>query len=146
MARRFQNKRNESGSLLASVFIIAIGFGGCLFVVSAMSPASFSTAAWSLGSVLTVFLALVVWFRFGRTPNSNTDFLISSVRSRRDDGAKDYEPRIAGQSRSQSMAGTNQPITAQEVREIQVANANTWVPANARQGKSKSPQSLRQDD
>jgi len=138
MARRFHSKRNESGSMLAAVFIITLGVGGCLFVVSAMSPESFVSAAWVLGGVLAAFLALTFWFRFGKTQNSSFGFLLSSTRNRRDDGVQDYEPRIAGQSQLSAVTGTNQPITAQEVHEIRVTSANTWVPAKSGRGKKKS--------
>lgn len=137
MPRRFHNNRNDSGSLLASVFILALGSGCCLFLVSAMSPRSFAVTAWGLGGVLSVFLTLIVLQRFGKIPNTNLGFLFTSARNRRDDGAADYEPRIAGQSRSSSMIGTNQPISAKEAHEIQVTSANTWVPANSARNRKK---------
>lgn len=131
MARRFHNHRKESGSLLAAVFITALGVGCCLFVVSAMSPASFSAAAWSLGGLLTVVFTLIVLFRYGRSPGTDSGFLLLSSRSRRDDGLGDYEPRVANQSTLSSATGTNRPISAKEVHEIQVTSANTWVPASS---------------
>ena len=130
MAKRFQNHRKESGSLLAAVFITALGVGCCLFVVSAMSPASFSAAAWALGGMLTVVFTLIVLFRYGKAPGSSSGFLLLSTRNRRDDGLGDYEPRVANQSTKPSATGTNRPISAQEVHEIQVTSANTWVPAS----------------
>ena len=137
MAKRFHHNRNDSGSLLASVFILALGSGCCLFLVSAMSPTSFAMTAWGLGGALSVFLTLIVLQRFGKMPNTNLGFLFSSSRNRRDDGAADYEPRIAGQSRSISAVGTNQPITATEVHEIKVTSANTWVPAKSGRNRKK---------
>ena len=138
MTRRFQHNRKEAGSLLASVFITVLGFGGCLFVVSALSPESFLKAAAILGGVLTVFFTLIVLFRFGKSPHTSLGFLFSSTRNRRDDGVSDYEPRIANQSRSSTTAGTNQPITAKEAHEIQVTSANTWVPASSGRRRKKS--------
>ncbi|MCA9008240.1 MAG: hypothetical protein KDB01_00765 [Planctomycetaceae bacterium] len=131
MARRFQNHRKESGSLLAAVFITALGVGCCLFVVSAMSPASFSAAAWALGGMLTVVFTIIVLFRYGKAPGNSSGFLLLSARNRRDDGLGDYEPRVANQSTPTSATGTNRPISAQEVHEIQVTSANTWVPASS---------------
>lgn len=130
MARRFQHNRNDAGSLLASVFILALGSACCLFLVAAMSPASFARTAWGLGGFCTVFLILIVLQRFGKSPGSSLSFLHSSSRNRRDDGLKDYEPRKAGENRQKSAVGTNRPISAQEAHEIQVTSPNTWVPAN----------------
>lgn len=137
MPKRFRHNRNDAGSLLASVFILALGSGCCLFLVAAMSPESFVRTAWGLGGMLTLFLTLIVLQRFGKIPNTNLGFLFSTARNRRDDGASDYEPRIAGSPRSSSTVGTNQPISAQEAREIQVTSANTWVPANSGRRRKK---------
>ena len=137
MPKRFHHNRNDSGSLLASVFILALGSACCLFLVSAMSPAAFARTAWGLGGALSVFLTLIVLQRFGKIPNTNLGFLFSSARNRRDDGASDYEPRIADQSRATSRVGTNQPISAQEVHEIKVTSANTWVPAKSSRNRKK---------
>ena len=137
MPKRFHHNRNDNGSLLAAVFILALGSGCCLFLVSAMSPTSFAMTAWGLGGALSVFLTLIVLQRFGKMPNANLGFLFSSARNRRDDGAADYEPRIAGQSRSSSVVGTNQPISAREAHEIKVTSANTWVPAKSGRNRKK---------
>lgn len=137
MPKRFHHNRNDNGSLLASVFILALGSGCCLFLVSAMSPTSFAMTAWGLGGALSVFLTLIVLQRFGKMPNANLGFLFSSARNRRDDGAADYEPRIAGQSRSSSVVGTNQPISAREAHEIKVTSANTWVPTKSGRNQKK---------
>lgn len=125
--------RQSSGIRLYSV----LGSGCCLFLVSAMSPASLAMTAWGLGGVFFVFLILIVLQRFGKLPSSSLGFLFSSARNRRDDGAADYEPRIAGQSRSSSMVGTNQPISANEAHEIKVTSANTWIPAKSGRNRKK---------
>ncbi len=137
MPKRFHHKRNDSGSLLASVLILTLGSGCCLFLVSAMSPASFAGTAWGLGGAFSVFLTLIVLQRFGKMPNTNLGFQFSSARNRRDDGAADYEPRIAGQTRSSSIVGTNQPISAKEAHEIKVTSPNTWVPAKSGRNRKK---------
>jgi len=131
MSKRFSNNRNDAGSLLASIFILTLGAGCCLFLVAAMSPASLGTTACWLGGIFSAYLTLVVFQRFGKIPKGNLSFLLSSSRNRRDDGIKDYEPRIAGKSRSTTMLGTNQPISAKDAHEIQITSANTWVPANS---------------
>ena len=137
MPKKFFHSRNDAGSLLASVFILTLGFGCCLFLVAVVSPNSIANTAWGLGGVLCVFLTLIVLQRFGKVPNANLGFLSSTARTRRDDGVADYEPRIAGQSRSSSTVGTNQPISAQEAHEIKVMSANTWVPAKSGRSRKK---------
>ena len=131
MAKRFGNNRNDAGSMLASIFILTLGCGCCLFLVAAMSPASLGTTACWLGGIFAAYLTLVVFQRFGKLPNANLSFLLSSSRNRRDDGLKDYEPRISGKSQSKETLGTNQPISAKDAHEIQITSANTWVPANS---------------
>jgi hypothetical protein len=131
MAKRFSNNRNDAGSMLASIFILTLGCGSCLFLVAAMSPESLGMTACWIGGIFTIFATLVVLQRFGKIPNGSLSFLLSSSRNRRDDGLKDYEPRIAGKSRSTMIVGTNEPISAKDAHEIQITSANTWVPANS---------------
>jgi len=135
MPRRFQHNRSDAGSLLAAVFIIALGAGCCLFLVAAMSPANLAKTAWGLGAFCTVFLILIVLQRFGKSAGG-LSFLFSASRNRRDDGLQDYEPRMAGEKRS-SMVGTNRPISAKEAHDIQITSANTWVPANSGRSRKK---------
>jgi hypothetical protein len=131
MTKRFSNNRNDAGSLLASIFILTLGSGCCLFLVAAMSPASLGTTACWIGGIFAAFVTFVVLQRFGKIPNGNLSFLLSSSRNRRDDGLKEYEPRIAESLRSTTTLGTNQPISAKDAHEIQITSANTWVPANS---------------
>lgn len=134
MGRRFRSNPDDSGSLLASMFIIALGAGCCLFTVVAMSPSSMPVALWIGGGIMSVFVIIIVMQRFGRIPQGSLSFLLSSSRNRRDDGARDYEPRKVADGRSQSV-GTNRPITAEEAHQIKVTSPNTWVPAASRRKK-----------
>lgn len=132
MGRRFQSNRNDSGSLLASVFILALGGGSCIFTVAAMSPQSLPTALWTVGGVVGAFLLLVILQRFGKLPQTDLSFLLTAQKNRRDDGAADYMPRKANEHPSGSPTGTNRPISAEEAHEIKLTSANTWVPAPSR--------------
>lgn len=136
MGRRGHGNRNDAGSLLASVFILALGAGCSLFTVAAMSPSSLPTAMWTVGGIIGAFMVFVILQRFGKAPNADLGFIFSSRRNQRDDGLKDYEPRKAGDARP-IISGTNQPISAAEVQEIKVTSANTWVPANSASGRRK---------
>ena len=136
MGRRGHGNRNDAGSLLASVFILALGAGCSLFTVAAMSPSSLPTAMWTVGGIIGAFMVFVILQRFGKVPNADMGFILSSRRNKRDDGLSDYEPRKAGDPRP-IVSGTNQPISAAEVHEIKVTSANTWVPANSASGRRK---------
>ena len=136
MGRRGHGNRNDAGSLLASVFILALGGGCSLFTVAAMSPASLPTAMWTVGGIIGAFMVFVILQRFGKVPSGDMGFILSSRRNKRDDGLAEYEPRKAGDPRP-IVVGTNQPISAAEVHEIKVTSANTWVPANSASGRRK---------
>jgi len=136
MGRRWQSNRNDSGSLFASVFILALGSGCCLFTVAALSPGSLPTTIWTLSGIVGCFMVLVVLQRFGKLPSTDLNFLLMSSKNRRTDGAADYQPRKATPER-RGPTGTNRPISAEEVHEIKVTSANTWVPAQSRTGKRK---------
>lgn len=136
MTRRWRSNRNDAGSLLASVFILALGAGCCLFTVSAMSPQSMAAASLIVGSIVGVFIFVVVLQRFGRLPKTDLGFLVSSHRNRPGDGASDYQPRKAGEERIVSQ-GTNRPISAEEVQELKITSPNTWVPSRSRRERRK---------
>lgn len=133
MGKRGRSSRNDSGSLLAAVFILAMGAGCCLFTVSVMSPSSLFAASCTVGVVIGGFLILVILQRFGKLPQNSLSFLVTSQRSRRDDGAADYQPRKVGEGQDQtSHGGTNRPISAEEAHDIKVTSLNTWVPSPGR--------------
>jgi hypothetical protein len=136
MGRRFHNNRNDSGSLLASVFIMGLGAGCSLFTVAAMSPNSLPAAMWTVGGISVSFFTLIILQRFGKVPSGSLSFLLKSERNRRDDGVRDYEPRVMNSVDSR-VTGTNQPISAEEAHEIKVTSANTWVPAATRSRRKK---------
>lgn len=136
MGRRWQSNRNDAGSLLASVFIVALGCGSCLFTVAAMSPGSLPAAIWTLSGIGGLFLVMVVLQRFGKLPKTDLSFLLSAQKNRRDDGVAGYEPRKAG-GNATIRPGTNQPISAEEAHEIKITSANTWVPTQSRSGRKK---------
>jgi hypothetical protein len=105
-----------------------MGLGSCLFAVAAMAPNSVPIAAFALGSVFVLFLCGIIMQRYGKAPSMGLGFLSRAGKSRRDDGAGDYMPRKAGESRKLP-PGTNQPITAGEAHELRITSASTWVPA-----------------
>lgn len=128
MGKRWNNNRNDSGSLLAAIFILALGAGTCLFTVAAMSPHSLPTAALVIGGISGGFMVFVILQRYGKLPGMDLSFLLTSSKNRRDDGLTDYEPKLV-KSKHAPVTGVNRPISAEEAHEIKVTSANTWVPA-----------------
>lgn len=127
MGKRWQNHRNDAGSLLAALFITTLGAGSCLFTVAAMSPESLPTAAAVLGTIVGLFYLWVILQRFGKLPGLDMGFLLSASRNHRDDGLNEYEPRLR---KSRSLPKVeNRPITAEEAHQIKITSPNTWVPA-----------------
>ena len=84
-----------------------------------------STHLWLL------FLAALVGVRWPKL-GTGLEFWHSVFRSRSgaDDGV-DYEPRRI-EPKHVSSRGQQQPITANEVREIRLLSTNTWVPSRMR--------------
>lgn len=135
MVRRQSGRRDDSGSWLATLLIVAIGGGFCTFVALTASPDALLIAA--IVGLCTVGLFVMVHLlnRSGFGSRFGLGFMFVSSRNRRDDGLQDYQPRKVG---SQSSVGTggNQPITAGEARELRLTSASTWIPS--RGGKSGS--------
>ncbi len=131
MGKRGHNGNKQDGSMLASVFILTMGGGCCLFTVAALYPQSFTLAASIIGGVGAVFIIFAVLQRTGRLPSNTLSFLFVSTKNKRDDGANDYLPRRATDSRPM-IQGTNRPISADEAHEIRVTSPNTWVPSPAK--------------
>ncbi len=135
MGKRFNN-RNDSGSLLASIFILALGGGTSLFTVAAMSPSSLPKAMWTVGGIVSAFMVFIILHRMGKVPQADLSFLLASHRNRRCDGTTDYQPRKLDEGRK-NVIGTNQPISAEEARDIKQTSSNTWVPSPTRGKKKK---------
>jgi len=133
MGRRLSGRRDDSGSWLASLLILAVGLGFCAFLAISSAPQSALISCSILGGILGLFVLLNRLNRAGRLSALNLGFLSLSSRSRRDDGVRDYQPRKAGSP--SSAAPANQPITAGEARELRLTSSSTWIPAQGRKKK-----------
>ncbi len=136
MGKRGHHGNKQDGSLLASVFILTLGGGCCLFTVAALYPQSFTLAASVVGGIAALFIIMAVLQRTGRLPSNSLGFLFISNKNKRDDGTNDYLPRRAADSRPMAQ-GTNRPISAEEAHEIRVTSPNTWVPSPAKRKRKK---------
>ena len=129
MGKKIHRRRDDSGSMLATVIVIVLGAALCSFLCVL---ADVEQNELLLGTILggaAFSIAWIVWYRYGRTNESSLTFWFLASKNRRDDGLNDYVPeKIPGRGPQRPM-GSNKPITAEEAREIQVTSSRTWVPA-----------------
>ena len=139
VTKRFRSNRNDAGSLLASTFIVALGAGSCLFAMMALSPAKTPSITVICGVASGALLLFIVRQRFRIIGRRRMSFLSLLSRTYRDDGlACQYEPRKVIHRRQHLPSQVNQPISIDELREIQSSSANTWVPTKARYSEKAS--------
>lgn len=134
MSKRWQNNRNDAGSLLASTFVIALGSGVLIFLVVALSADLSPYFLGLMGLVATAFITTIILQRFGRGRTGSMSFWSMFGQSHREDGlACNYRPRkIRG--RNDGDAEVPRPIHAEEVRQIQETSSSTWVPSRGKSG------------
>ena len=139
MARNWKPRRDDAGSMLASVIIIVGGAGVCAFIAGTSSSDSSGVMLGIAVAVAVLLIAMIIWLRYGRRPEGGLGFWLSLGRNHREDGlAAQYRPRKVRDKSSETPVGTNQPITAEEVHEIQESSANTWVPSRIKEGRRRS--------
>lgn len=138
MGKRLSGGRDDSGSWLASLLILTIGLGCCVFLTLSLNPRAATIGCSVLAVIFGLFLLINRLSRIGNMKSFDLGFLGLLGRSRRDDGLKDYEPRRVSAPPPPSAAASNQPISAGEARELRLNSASTWVPARGR--KKKSPE------
>ena len=132
MTRRFKNSRNDAGSLLASTFLVGVGAGIAIFICLAFDPASNTASVAIISAVAVMFLGFIALQRMSGPRAMTMAFMNLLHRSHRDDGlASQYRPRKV-KSRSITCSELNQPISVDQLREIQATSANTWVPTRHR--------------
>lgn len=130
MGRIWKHKRDDGGSMLATVIVIVGGAGlGCFLCMAANSSELLQG-----GIAIAALIAIVqiVRYRYARNTSSKLGLFFFIQKRPNDDGlAAQYRPRKIKDRRSQADTGDNKPITAEEARQIQVTSANTWVPTKA---------------
>ena len=121
--------------MLATVIVIMLGTVLCtvLGVLAASDAALWILIGVSTLSALMIFW--VVWLRWRRGAPGGLAFWHAVGRNHREEGqASQYRPRKVKDGQSETPAGTNQPITAEEAHEIQSTSSNAWVPSRNREG------------
>lgn len=131
MPKPRRRHRNDLGSIFAASVITVLGTGTSCAIYAVGSPNdSLLPQILIIGPAL-LFLAALVGVRFPR-PGTGLEFWNAVFRSRADgDQGVDYQPRRRD---PQPVCTSEQrrPITAREVREIQLLSSNTWVPTRRR--------------
>lgn len=128
MGRRLQRNRNDAGSLLAATFVVAMGGGCVLFAIFALTPEGTVWQAAAFCGAMLVLLLAIALVRFNRVPRIGLGFWSIRFRSHRNDSAVDgYLPRV--RKPRPKKFGDNQPITAEQARELNRSSSSTWVPS-----------------
>lgn len=129
MGRHWKYRRDDGGSMLATIIVIVGGCGLCWFI--AVSANAFQL---QLGISVAAVIAVVqlVRLRYGKSGHAGLSIFNAIQRNPYDDSAAaQYRPVKIKDRRSESPTGNNKPITAEEAHQIQVNSANTWVPGKA---------------
>ena len=133
MAQKWQHRRDDAGSMVATVIVIVIGTALCCFVCLTDSSELSDWMLILLPAAAILVISLIVIYRYGRGNSGSLTFWHSVASNHPDDGmAGQYRPRKVQNSRSNAPSGTNQPITAEEAHDLRITSANTWVPAKTR--------------
>lgn len=129
MGKRWGHRRDDGGSMLATVIVIFGGAALCT-LIAMLAP---KRSEWLIGGVITIailFVATVIRMRYSSGGGSSLGFWFSLKSNPADDGiAGQYRPRKVKNRADEAPSGTQRPITAQEVRDIKDTSANTWVPS-----------------
>ena len=133
MRKRWTRKRDDGGSMLATVIVI---FGGAALcgLITLMDAKQSDWVFWGVIASAFLFVAFIIRLRYSNgNSRSNLGFWSSVKHNPADDGiAGQYRPRRVKTRANEVRTGTQQPITAQEAREIKDSSANTWVPSRDR--------------
>ena len=138
MAKKWQHRRNDFGSMLATAVVIGVGAGLCCFVC--LADSSDFGVILSLAVVMVALFMLfgITWYRYSQSGGQSLVFWHAVARNNREDGlAAQYRPQIVNDRGAQQPVGTNKPITASEARELRVTSSRTWVPSRTASQKQK---------
>lgn len=130
MGNKWKHRRDDGGSMLATVLVIGVGAGFLTFFAVA---APNELERWLIPAVCGVallLLVLLVRLRWSSSSSrSGLAFWLSAKNNFQDDGiAGQYRPRKVSRA-DEVRPGINQPITASEVREIKNTSAHAWAPS-----------------
>lgn len=137
MGKKWGRRRDDAGSMLATVIVIVIGTGLCCFLCLMADPRNSDFLIGCVFVFAILLLCGIVWYRYGRRDGGSLAFWNAMARNHPDDGlAAQYRPEKIKDRKPERPVGSNKPITAEEARELKVTSSRTWVPSRAR-GKKK---------
>jgi hypothetical protein len=130
MARKWFHRRDDAGSMLATVIVVGLGAGLCSFLALAGTSSTFDWIVLAVMVAALFALGGVTSYRYYRNEDPNLGFWNAVARNHREERlAAQYRPRKVENVDEAVAADPNKPITADEVHEIQVTSSNTWVPS-----------------
>lgn len=129
MGRHWKYRRDDGGSMLATIIVIVGGCGLCWFI--AVSANAFQLQA-GISMIALIAVVQLIRLRYGKSNGTRLNIFNAIQRNPYDDSAAaQYRPVKIKDRRAESSAGSNRPITAEEAHQIQINSANTWVPGKS---------------
>lgn len=137
MGRSWKYRRDDGGSMLATIIVIVCGSGLGCFLAMAADSSEWLQAGIAVAALIAI--VQIVRYRYLRNTSTRLGLFFFIQKHPNDDGiAAQYRPRKIRDRRSENQNGSNKPITAEEAHQIQVTSANTWVPTKATAEKNRS--------
>ncbi len=133
MAKKNNNGR-EAAALLATAIVLIFGFMGTMFLVATAVEDPLWPTLWTL-AIFGGFSAIAMSSLRAREDGSSAGGLLTWFKGRKPSKMADYSPRRVKTSDAAQSSTTNEPPTADEVREIQESSSSTWVPSSVRKPK-----------
>lgn len=129
MGRNWKHRRDDGGSMLATIIVITGGCGLCWFI--AVSANAFQLQI-GISAIALFAIVQLIRLRYGKGGGGRLNIFNAIARNPYDDtAAAQYRPVKIRDRRTEPPAGSNQPITAEEASQLQSSSANTWVPGKA---------------
>ncbi|MCP4783115.1 MAG: hypothetical protein GY903_25365 [Fuerstiella sp.] len=133
MPKNWFHRRDDAGSMLATVIVVGFGAGLSSFVGLALASSAYDWIVIAVVATALLMLGLLTSYRYFRNEEANLGFWNAVARNHREEGlASQYRPRKVEDGEEKEPVDPNKPITADEVHEIHVTSSNTWVPSSGR--------------
>jgi len=130
MPKKWFHRRDDAGSMLATVIVVGLGAGLCSFLGLAATSSGYDWIVIAVMATALLLLGLLTAYRYYRNQDPSLGFWNAVARNHREEGlAAQYRPRKIEEREEKTAIDPNQPITADEVHEIQVTSSRTWVPS-----------------
>ncbi len=130
MPQKWFHRRDDAGSMLATVIVVGLGAGLCSLLGLAGTSSAYDWIVITVLVTALLMLGLLTAYRYFRNEDPNLGFWHAVARNHREEGlAAQYRPRKVEDGQQGAPVDTHKPITADEVHEIQITSSRTWVPS-----------------